>query len=219
MAFALDNAIEEGDTEIVRQFLEVQPDLTRWGSNDTFLDTACRNGNEEILKMLIEHGADVNLYCDGCNPLMTASDYGKVDCVKILLNHGAKINDQNDKGFTCLHVAVNATQTEVMKILLNKGADTTMTDKEGNTPLHIAVKSIISLLIALRQIDIDNGHENTNNPIPDDFADMVRLLVQAGADHNVRNNEGKSAMDIAMDNNCIDILSLLQIGYLTKASI
>ena len=64
----------------------------------------------------------------------------------------------------------------VAKIILAAGADPNWQDPDGNTPMHLAIAS----------------------PIVAEPAYFVQALLQAGADRQVRNAAGRTALDEAM---------------------
>jgi ankyrin repeat protein len=61
----------------------------------------------------------------------------------------------------------------VVKLLLDKGADSSIQDSQRMTPLHAAAQ---------------NGD-----------AEMIRILLFGGADLNITSNNGKTALDLAME--------------------
>merc|ERR1712098_515100 len=72
-------------------------------------------------------------------------------------------------GDTPLHNAAMKGHAEIASLLFPNGAN--VGNNEGNTPLHLAIA---------------NGHEN-----------VASQLVKLGADGNLKNNDGKTAKDLA----------------------
>lgn len=90
-----------------------------------------------------------------------------MEVIKILTDNGADINQKNFEGLSPLHLAANISKEESLeplKYLLTKGADVNTQDIRGNTPLFAAFAA-----------DNDNA---------------IKLLIEAGADTNIRNNNG-----------------------------
>jgi hypothetical protein len=104
-------------------------------------------------------------------PLIRASREGRIDMMKILLEQGADANYCNMSGDTSLHFVANRSgddchAVEAADLLIRHGASTSPLNCHGSTPLHW-VHSI--------------GHLGM---LSDAAADMISLLVNAGADVN-----------------------------------
>lgn len=96
-----------------------------------------------------------------------------------LLERGVNVNAANNKGMRPLHYAAQY-WSGIVKELLAAGAEIDAQDNEGNTALIYAC---------------DSGNEK-----------LARLLVRKGADFNIKNNDGKSAVDIAVEKGLSDVL-------------
>ena len=91
-----------------------------------------------------------------------------MDMIKILLSNGVDINKKDTiRNRTALHYAVEIPSrltTEPLLYLIRNGANVNVQDVNGDTPLFFA-------------FGVDND-------------EAVRILISAGADVNIRNNEG-----------------------------
>jgi ankyrin repeat protein len=139
---------------------------------------ACQNKNLEVIRVLLEAGAGVNTRDNkGTTPLMVAAfGHKKLDLIKALLDAGADVNAQNLKGWTPLMEASSYFQanSNVIRALMNAGADVNARDEKGWTPLMWAVTT--------------NQHPGA-----------VTTLLDGGADGKVKNNDGKTAFDLARE--------------------
>jgi ankyrin repeat protein len=94
------------------------------------------------------------------------------------------VNIACNDGLTPLHVAATLGAEEFIKALLENGADVNAVDNENNTPLHI---SIYWAAMHARGY----AHEKE-----------IELLLEAGADINIKNDKGYSVADVARDKIC-----------------
>jgi ankyrin repeat protein len=132
-------------------------------------------GDRDNIGLLLARGADPNKKMDligmfPSSPLLTAVGFGDPAVIQALLKGGANIREKDNDGMTALHWAVVAHHPEALKVLLAAGADVNAVDHFGYTPLHYAAT-------------IDFGDSAT-----------ATALLQAGADPNIKDKKGKSAL-------------------------
>jgi ankyrin repeat protein len=93
-------------------------------------------------------------------------------------------------------------RTELIKLMLDAGADPNV-KADGITPLH-AVASIERELIAgVPKALLPPGYSSRIGP------KIARMLLDAGADKNAKNGEGKTPWEVAMENRNFKIAALL----------
>lgn len=145
--------------------------------NWTPLHEACYYGNEMCARMLIQSKANKEAKTENQEtPLHLAADNNNLNCVKLLVEYGANIDAESENKWTPLHLVsmkphLNAVSSA--EFLITNGADINCKDNQGLTPLHWAV--------------FYNAEE------------MVKLLLQKGADKTIESKKGKTAWDIAED--------------------
>jgi len=91
---------------------------------------------------------------------------------------------------TVIHQSILSGSVMACEFLLLNGARIDAQDSDGNTPLHLAA-----------------GQGSTG---------QVCLLLKHKADHHMRNNLGKKALDIAVANSDADIVTLLRLADLNE---
>ncbi|HCU22669.1 MAG TPA: hypothetical protein DF698_07285, partial [Candidatus Atribacteria bacterium] len=170
---------------------------------------------QEIVTLLVEAGAQVNLAnWQGMTALMVAADTGDEDLVSYLLEHGAKlyINDvESEYGFSPLIWAAKNNENhgaEIIQTLINQGADVRLKDKNGFTALFWAamMNSNESVIHSLIQNGADINQIGPKNVTPlmgaismNSNINITKLLLDSGADVSVISEEGKRAIDYALE--------------------
>nr|XP_034329711.1 fibronectin type 3 and ankyrin repeat domains 1 protein isoform X1 [Crassostrea gigas] len=143
-------------------------------------------GAESIMEILIRHGADVNAKNDsGKTALMLACFAGQFDAVKLLRSHGARYDDYDRGGSTPIHWAVDGGNVRLIEWIIKDGADVNLRDhSHGWTPL-IRCASV-------------NGNRN-----------VALTLLVCGAQVNVQDKDGKTALMVAIINGHQELVELL----------
>lgn len=136
------------------------------------------SNNPEVLRTLIRAGANVNATSlNERTPLFSAAFSSKnPEILTVLINAGATVNVQNLDGSTPLSTAARFNQNpEIVRVLINAGAKLeTRLARSGDTPLMLSV-----------------GYGRSG-------PEVLTVLINAGAEVNARDNQGRTALDIAM---------------------
>jgi quinoprotein dehydrogenase-associated probable ABC transporter substrate-binding protein len=220
----LSNAINANDIERVKFLVGKgadvnKPDLQGWLP----LQNAARQRKDAVIKTLIELGADPNQAAnDGSTALVTAAMRDHVPSVEALLENGADVEKPGPKGFRPLALAIAESKYEAAKALIEGGADVSVASGEdGLTPLMLIAAqtgpaegarflpgstrpSDIAKALVERGANVDAQAKNgvtalmvaaTHNSAP-----MIGLLMDAGADPTLKNNQGLTATEMAEKN-------------------
>ena len=153
---------------------------------------AAYNGNIDDVMYLLERGIDINIYHKGRTALFEAAINGKTEVLKLLIQKGADTNAKDQEGLaTALYmVAMNnrggyEKTNEIIKLLVEGGANTDLVSTYSNiTPLMWLAS---------------NGN-----------IEGVKYIVEKGADINIRDEDGKIALDYAEKGKHSEIIEYLK---------
>jgi ankyrin repeat protein len=179
------------------------------------LHYACETGNLEVVKDLIAKGANVNLptiHVDSTTPIYLAAQHGHLEIVKELCDHGATVNIHTMDGKTVLRAALNMGKHETVYYLISKGADVNAKGTNKETALldvtHYGnLKRETGVIQALLDAKANVNDQDISGKTPlmwvasrDVSWDVINLLLNAGADVEILDGQGRTAYYYAKDN-------------------
>ena len=166
-------AVEIGNIKKVRAWLDAGLDPEFQAPNiGSGLMIAAWYGNIEMMTLFVERGANPRrANGNGEQPLQLAAWNGHMEAVKWLLANGAALN-RDGPYWGALHYAVFNGHVELAKDLIARGAHVNARSPNGSTPLMMAARE---------------GRE-----------DMIKPLLEAGADPRSQNDWGDNALTMAM---------------------
>ena len=184
---AVKKAISEGMFDTVKHQL-----MAARYNNLPLISTNQRRNCPDFIETLTESTVklrqDINSKdCDGNTALMRAAIAGNTDYINMLLKAGADTEVQNKDGYTVLMIAADKGHTDCIKAL-TENADKSKFDidnrgYDGNTALMVACLAAKT--------------------------ECITALAKAGADPEIKNRDGYTALVIAADiNNTDDIKAL-----------
>jgi len=137
---------------------------------------------------------------NGRTQLHSACLNHKFELVKELINKGININKQDADGQTALYLAKNK---EIIKILLAAGANPNLQEKyAGYTSLMDTLiwpdKNKFALLVNITDTNIKTifGYTALMLASRNNDLEAIGLLIRAGADPYILNNEGEDFYDL-----------------------
>ena len=129
------------------------------------------NTNPRVMEVFLDHGADYEIQARIGNPMHYAAAGWATLNLKILIDRGFSMDSINGSGQTPLHIASTNRIVESARVLLDNNAELETVDFQGKTPLQQALI------------------KNTN-------ANVSLLLIERGADADVKDGEGRNTFDL-----------------------
>ena len=207
--------------------LDVAAEDPGWPS---LLFGACKRNHPEVAKLLIEAGADVGMVWeveemredmdDEDGPLFTACQNGYVEIVQVLVD--AAVWSATEAGrwvedsvwVNGLVEAAGSGHIDVVRVLLDVGVDLDEWSADGGTALYSASLGghvdIVRLLLGEGGADVNKGSPGGWTPLMMGEEDVVRVLLEAGADVGVRNVMGQTALDLARSEGMYGVVEILE---------
>jgi len=217
---ALIQAADSGHVEMVELLLVRGADPNAAGiAGNTAVLIASARGDFPIVEMLLLRGADPDAVGGGgTTALIEAADGGQREVAELLRAHGANVNAARGNGITALILAAARGDDPLSESLLAAGADVNASGPGGTTALLEAT---------------DGGHGTTAamllqagaDPSPSVLtrggisvlglaaargdAEIVGLLLQAGADVNARGPQRDTPLILAFEEGNVEVARLL----------
>ncbi|XP_033898224.3 E3 ubiquitin-protein ligase MIB2-like isoform X2 [Acipenser ruthenus] len=175
----------------------------------TALHIAVNKGFTEVVRVLSEHNADINLQDSyGDTPLHDAIAKDFRNIIEILTDvPNIDFTQQNNRGFNLLHhAALKGNKLAMEKILARARQLADVKKEDGFSALHLAAlnnhREVAEVLIKEGRCDINIRNNRNQTPlqlaVTQGHAEMVQLLVTEGADVNVEDEDGDTAVHIAL---------------------
>jgi ankyrin repeat protein len=163
---------------------------TRDGRGRTALLAATQRNQLEVARLLINEGADVNArdFLQD-TPFLIAGAEGRSEILELMLKAEPDLKSTNRFGGTALIPACHRGHVEAVKVLLTTAIDRNHVNYLGWTALMEAV------------VLGDGGPRHT---------EIVRLLVAAGADTDIPDRDGVTALAHARQRGYSEMVRILQ---------
>lgn len=185
-------------------------------TKNTLLHNAVNlESNLDYIKYLLQH-IDVNardyagrtaldtLLTNAYNPKLIPT------IIDLLLEHGADVNSRSNAGMTAFYHANSCERlgSAVLVQLLNAGADINGKDKQGKQAIHYSagwgledVTFLVENGSDLNVAGLDDGETPLIVAVKNWRLDVVKYLLDKGAETNIRDATGRTALNYALENN------------------
>lgn len=150
------------------------------------LVSAAKEGNLSAIEESLAAGTDPNrVDAQGGTPLEYAAGSGKISAVRTLLANGANVRASSPDGYTALHAAAAGKEVAIVELLLAAGAEVNARTINNVTPLKASIGS----------------------PYSDSRVSLA--LIKAGADVNVADSTGETALLTAITDKSVEVVEEL----------
>ena len=180
-------AAYHGYSETVRYLVDVDDTASKIMNHKSdghlsALFCAVRQNHADLVKVLIDAGADIETRDkDSRTPLVLSCEKGNLPIVKMLVEAGAEVRAIDKYGYACLVLAAVYGHTETVRFLVSlPDVDMSHVDKYGNTVVIYAAELT---------------HPGT-----------MEVLIDAGADIEVKDNVGRSPLLLARKLGVVEVL-------------
>ncbi len=205
----LSEAVPTGNLALVKMLVDAGADPKQYNhGGSSLIDAAAHDGCVEVAQFLQEKGCVITV----CH----AAALGDLETIKRELESGAVTADQRGpRGTTMLHHAAHGNHTSICELLIAAGAPVDTEDRHHHTPLCYAVErnslQAAELLIqAGADVDHLAGHFGgtvLHRAILNRNVEMSRLLLKSGANPNIQDFSGKSALHAAVSSGKFEVVA------------
>jgi len=187
----------------------------------TALYCAAMKGHSSVVRRLLEAGADADVKAvSGLTALLVASRDDHLEVVDALLSSGrcGDLEARNKHGWTALYCAVLGGHASVVRRLLEAGANAEAKAASDLTALFVASRAdhleVVDVLLSSDWCgDLEardkHGHTALYCAAMRGHASVVRRLLEAGADADVKAADGSTALLAASRGGHVDVVDAL----------
>lgn len=163
---------------------------------------AAGKGNTARVQELLSQGVNVNMRGgDGNTPIMEAAYGGHLDTVRLLLDHGADLSAKKRDGATALTLTSNKDIVALFKNVSSMVAAAAA----GNNPI---LETFISNGTPINALS-ETGESALHAACWNGKVETVKLLLERGADPQIKKTDGASPVSLASGQKHEDIVALL----------
>lgn len=202
-------AARKGDLDRVKELLEQNRRLLAardWLGNSALI-VAVNSGHHAVVELLFKAGVQPDIH--------EAAAIGQTERVAARLQEdAARLDAYSAEGFTPLGLAAHFGHVETTRFLIDRGADMNVVSRHPLevTPLHAALfgrQAATAELLIERGADVNLKRGGAGRPRAGwtalhyaaacGFAELIEGLVGRGAERGVRDERGRTPLDVALE--------------------
>ncbi|NWS49243.1 MYPT2 phosphatase, partial [Probosciger aterrimus] len=160
---------------------------------------ACIDENLDMVKFLVENGADVNQQDnEGWTPLHAVASCGYLNIAEFLISHGANVAAVNSEGEVPSDIAEEAAMKDLLLEQVKKqGADLDLARKEEEQQMLQDARQWLNSGRIEDPKQPRTGATALHVAAAKGYSEVMRLLIQAGFNLNVQDNDGWTPLHAA----------------------
>jgi ankyrin repeat protein len=218
-------AVMNANWDLAKKLIEAGADVDQWdifGAAPLFTAVGGRSRNDggrasidppneakgiEIVQLLLTRGANPNMQLffrpanvrgatnlRGSTPLIRAATNNDMEVVKLLLEHGADATVYQADRQTPIHAVLAGRATEkeaveLIKVLHDAGTDV----------------NVVALIVHIEEV---RGGSAVHYAVRKRYKDVIRLLASYGADMNLKDQDGLTALDYAQSRGFMPFMAI-----------
>ncbi|KAF5556834.1 ankyrin repeat-containing protein [Fusarium phyllophilum] len=201
----LSRAAENGHTLAVRKLLGSNADPNHGNyEGETALHSCSSQGHVSCIEELVTRGASLNslMYPDLGEPYVVAMTPLFIAIACSQQSSLEKLLTFDPGPGQALHMALASEELPIAKAVFAHYPQPNLYDKDLGTPLHLAVMSsseeVFDFILAQTGIDVNIPGPSGRTPLSYAavrYQGFVKKLIQAQADPNIKDHEGKTPLD------------------------
>ncbi|XP_054837454.1 protein phosphatase 1 regulatory subunit 12B isoform X7 [Eublepharis macularius] len=193
-------ACSSGDTEEVKRLLARGARLNTANVDGlTALHQACIDENLDMVKFLVEYGANVNQQDnEGWTPLHAVASCGYLNIAEYLISRGANVAAVNSEGEVPSDLAEEAAMKDLlMEQVKKQGIDLDHARKAEEQQMLQDARQWLNRWKIEDRKQPRTGATALHVAAAKGYSEVMRLLIQAGFDVNVQDNDGWTPLHAA----------------------
>lgn len=181
-----------GSLEIYQAIWTINPDIVKihFGHTGDPITVAVDSNNVAVLSFLLAKGADPNAgrYLSRWSPITLAATRSSVEAIQLLIKFGAEIPGSN-----AVQYAAGYGQLDLLRCLVENGADV------NDTPDYHHIPKLF-----------DHLETALHSAVRSKNLEVVSFLLDHGANPDLQDSDGKTAMMRAEEGRCAEIIQRLE---------
>lgn len=219
-------ALRSGRIKLFQTLLQHFPNVrvqNKKGQNILFVAIE-ENYPEYILPILKQNPTVINERCQGITPLIYAIKQNNLNAFRMLIRGHANVNKTDLNGKTPLMYAALNNNHKMINSLLNADADLNAKDENGQSVIDLmrqagneSLCNYFECRLLLQELSfsgpdifIQDGHTPLTWAIEHQKTALVRTLIEIGAQIDLKDKNGRTALNLAYEKNDTILIDMLQ---------
>lgn len=194
--YQLAQAFQQQDLTKIKALINKSEDIDKqdskgWAAMHYAVHMADEAKAIQVIDLLLAKGADIDIQeLDAETPLFMAVELNKYQVAKHLMAHGADVNRENTNDWTPLFTAASEGYVNIAREILTYDVDLDFKHPDGWSALMFTTRATLG---------VDDNQQ----------AEIAKMLIEKGAELEVRNNKGRTILMNASRNGKAEVVKVL----------